>query len=194
MNRLILAALLPFAAAPAFAGNIAPVLQEPAPIAPAPAPVYEWSGAYIGAQVNYADIQTDGALGVDGSGALAGLRAGYDLDLGSTVVGGLIQYDGGSIDLDPSGIEVENVLRVGGRIGYDFGRTLVYGTGGYTSASTNVAGDADGYFLGIGTEMFVTERVTVGLETIYHDFGDLDGAPTVDAEAATVGLNLNFRF
>lgn len=194
MNRFILAALLPFAAAPAFAGNVAPIPVEPAPIAPAPAPVYEWSGAYIGAQVGFADVEADGAIGVDDDGFLAGLRAGYDLDLGGTVVGGLVQYDSGSYDLAPSGIEVDDIVRVGGRVGYDLGRTLFYGLGGYTSASTNVAGDADGYFLGIGTETFITENVTFGVETIYHDFGDLDGAPNVDLEAATLGVNLNFRF
>lgn len=194
MNRFILAALLPFTAAPAFAGNIAPVPVEPAPIAPAAAPVYEWSGAYIGAQVSRADFETDGAIGVDDTGFLAGLRAGYDLDLGGTIVGGLVQYDSGSFDLAPSGLEVDDVLRVGGRVGYDLGRTMFYGMGGYASADTNLPGDADGYFLGIGTETFVTQNVTLGVESIYHDFGELDGAPNVDLEAATIGVNLNFRF
>ena len=193
MNRFVLAAILPFAA-PAFAGNVAPVFDEPTLAPIVVEPVYDWSGAYVGAQVNYGTIQSDGLASADGDGFLVGLRAGYDLDLGRAVVGGLVQYDTGSIELGATGAEVEDILRVGGRVGYDLGRALFYGAAGYTQADTNVVGNMDGYFLGVGTEMFVTDSVTVGIETLYHDFGDLDGAPGVDAEAATVGLNLNYRF
>jgi len=197
MNRYILAALIPFTAAPAFAGNIQPVVNEPAP-APVfvqPAPAYSWSGAYIGAQASYADISTDGAANLDGDGGLYGLRAGYDLQSGNNVFGALLQYDYGSIDLDGgSGIEVEDVLRVGGRYGYAFGPSLVYGTAGYASADTNIAGTADGYFAGLGYERFIAQNVTFGAEALYHDLGELDGAAGVDVEATTVGLNLNYRF
>ncbi|WP_179380435.1 outer membrane protein [Jannaschia marina] len=196
MNRTSLFALiLATAATPALAGNITPVEPEPTPVAPViVAPTYEWSGPYIGGQINYARAQTDGLLGVDGDGVLVGLRAGYDLDLGRTVVGGLLQYDIGEIELDPSGVEIDNILRVGGRVGYDLGRTLLYGLGGYTTADTNILGDTDGYFIGFGSETFITESVTFGVETIYHDFEDFDDASDVDTEAATVGVNLNFRF
>lgn len=193
MNRFIFASLLPLVATPALAGNIAPVLQEPAPVV-AVAPVYEWSGPYVGAQLSYGRVVTDGIASVDGDGALFGLRAGYDLDLGSTVIGALVQYDTTNIELGATGAEIDNILRVGGRYGFDLGRTLVYGSLGYATADTNIVGETDGYFVGFGTEIFATESMTVGVETMYHDFGDFDGAPAVDAEAVTLGVNLNYRF
>lgn len=197
MNRLILS-LLPLAiAAPAFAGNIAPAPIEaaPAPVFVTPAPTYSWSGAYIGAQASYADVETDTA-GVtdDGDGGLYGLRAGYDYDFGSFILGGLVSYDYGSVELDTSGVEVENLLRVGARAGLDLGRSLAYASAGYTQAETDTLGDTDGYFVGLGYETFLTQNVTLGAEAIYHDFGDLDGAAGTDAKATTVGLNMNYRF
>ncbi|SDZ28808.1 outer membrane immunogenic protein [Jannaschia faecimaris] len=196
MRHILLAALIPFAAAPAFAGNLAPAAPEaaPTPVFVETAPMYEWSGAYIGGQISYADISTDGAANLDDDGGLYGLRAGYDLQRGNQVFGGVLQYDIGSIDLEASGIELEDVLRVGGRYGITTGPALYYGTAGYARASTNIVGSTDGYFAGVGYERFVTDNVTFGAELLYHDFGDLDNAPGVDATATTVGLNLNYRF
>lgn len=197
MNRFIIATLPLLAATPALAGNIAPAPVEaaPAPVFVAPAPIYSWSGAYIGAQASYADAETDdGVLTDDGDGGLYGLRAGYDYDFGSFVLGGLVSYDYGSVEFDNSGAELENLLRVGARAGLNLGRSLAYASAGYAQAETDVLGDADGYFVGLGYERFLTEKVTFGGEVIYHDFDDLDGAVSTDAKATTVGLNLNYRF
>lgn len=196
MTRLLTAAaLLPVMALPAFAGNIEPA---PAPTPPAvaapPAPVYDWTGFYVGLQGNYVDVETDGAAELDGDGGLIGFRAGYDYDLGRTVVGGFLHYDTGSVDLDDSDIELEDVLRIGARIGYDGGRNLYYLAGGYAEAGTDDVGDADGYFLGAGYEVFLTDSITLGAEALYHDFDDFDGIDDVDGDATTIGLNVNFRF
>lgn len=197
MNRFILS-LLPLAiAAPALAGNIEPVVIETAPAAVVvQTPVYNWSGAYIGAQANYVDVETDGDAELDDDGGLYGLRAGYDLQRGSQVFGALLQYDIGSVDLEDTGIELEDVLRVGGRYGFTSGPALYYGMLGYANAGTDDIGDADGAFVGIGYERFVAERVTLGAEVIYHDFNDFDDAGDldIDATATTLGVNLNFRF
>ena len=199
MQRYLLA-LLPVAfAAPAFAGNIEPAPLEPAPVFTAPtvsSPVYDWTGFYIGAQANYADVETGGDLETDGDGGLLGVRAGYDFDFGPAVAGGFVQYDNGGIELDDTDVELENVLRVGARVGYDFGPNLVYGSAGYANADTDDAGSADGYFVGLGYERFLTQSVSLGAEAIYHDFNDFDGidGANVDAEATTVGLNINYRF
>lgn len=196
MKRFLLP-LFPLAiAAPALAGNIDPVVVEAAPTVIVQQPVYSWSGAYIGAQVNYIDVSTGGDADLDDDGGLFGLRAGYDVQRGSQVFGALIQYDGGSIEVENTGVELENVLRVGGRYGFTTGPALYYGMLGYANADTDDIGDADGAFIGVGYERFVTERVTLGAEAIYHDFGDFDdaGGANIDGEATTVGLNLNFRF
>lgn len=212
MNRFATLALIPLMASPAFAGNIAPAPVEPAPVftaAPA-APVYSWTGGYVGGQVSYANIDADGLFDddddddsdlinfdSDGDGALYGLRAGYDYDFGAAVLGGLIQYDFGSIDLDDSDLELENVLRVGARLGYNAGQNLFYGAAGWANADTNDAGDADGWFAGLGFERYLTPAVTFGAEALYHEFDDFEDGPDfdgVDSKLTTVGLNLNYRF
>lgn len=196
-------ALVPFLmASPAVAQKFDPVVVEPAPAAPvvvAPiAPTYDWNGFYAGAQVNYADADAefDGFIdNLEGDDFLFGLRAGYDYDFGNLVAGPVVQYDTGSLDLGD--LEIENILRIGGRVGFDSGRNLYYATGGYAEADTEEFGDADGFFAGLGYEVFLTDRVTIGAEALYHEFDEDDFddfSNDADVEAVTVGLNLNFRF
>ncbi|MGB3409408.1 MAG: outer membrane beta-barrel protein [Jannaschia sp.] len=196
MNKtLITLAVLSISAGPAFAGNLAPAPAEPT-LAPAPvfaAPVYDWKGFYGGVQLGYADVETSGAAVLEGDGATLGLRAGYDLDLGQFVVGGLVQYDTADIDLGGAAT-LENVLRVGLRAGVDSGRNLFYGTAGYARADTDLVGQSDGYFAGVGYEVFLTDNVTAGAELLYHDFDGFDGLAGLEAEATTFGLSVNYRY
>ena len=180
------------------AGNVEPVPLEPAPVfAAAPAPGTDWTGGYGGLQLSYVGIDADGGgVNANGSGALFGLRSGYDIDFGRAVVGGLLHYDRGSIGLDGSGIaagtdpELEAVLRTGVRVGVDGGRALYYAQGGYARAYADDIDDADGYFLGLGVEQLVTERLSIGVESNFHRFDE----DSIDTDANTVGVNLNFRF
>lgn len=217
MKRFLLP-FLPLAfVAPAFAGNIAPVYSEPAPIAPVTvAPTYTWGGGYVGVQAGYGDIRPGGTADLDddddddgdsddtdnvsfgddldGDGGLFGLRAGYDMMFGRTLVGGFAQYDKASIDLGDD-VELDSILRLGLRAGLTSGRNMYYATGGYAQADTDDIGTADGYFAGLGYEVFLTQKVTLGAEALYHDFDEFDGGDDdIDAKATTVGLNLNYRF
>lgn len=199
MNRFTFAVLPLFAAAPAFAGNIAPVPLEPAPVFAATpvAPAYSFTGGYIGANLGYADVSPDDGAGtdLDGNGLIYGLRAGYDYDFGPALLGGFVQYDkGNNIDLGVSGVELDDVTRAGVRVGRAAGANLFYAAGGYAHASTDAVGSADGYFAGLGYERLIGTNLSVGAEALYHDFDEFDGASTVDAKATTVGVNLNFRF
>ena len=73
--------------APAFAGGPVAVAEEPV-IVPAAepyvAPGLDWTGAYVGAQLGYGDVDSNGA-GLDGNGWLGGVHAGYRWDLGNWV-------------------------------------------------------------------------------------------------------------
>jgi outer membrane immunogenic protein len=74
---------------PALAGCLTPPTEEPPVFAqPAPfvAPSADWSGGYVGAQVGYGDLNSNGA-GLDGNGAIGGLHAGYRVDFGQFVTG-----------------------------------------------------------------------------------------------------------
>ncbi|MCF6443517.1 outer membrane protein [Nereida sp. MMG025] len=176
------------------AGSIdAPI--EDTPIQPAPVPVAasgDWSGFYGGLQLGYGDVGTSGAADLDGDGLVGGLSLGYDLDLGNWVVGGGLDFDVTDIDIGGA-TDLDSVLRLKLRGGYDLGESLIYGTGGWAQADTSDIGSDDGYFIGAGYEQFITDTITVGGEVLYHDFDDFDGSG-IDVRATTAQVKLNYRF
>ena len=197
MKKILLlsSGLAALAAAPALAGGVAEPAPAPVTIAPAPAaPSYDWTGPSVGIQLGYGDVSTSGAANLSGNDTLYGLRAYYDVDLGTYIVGGGLQYD--NTELDIGGVTtLDSVLRIGGRAGIDLGRNWVYGTAGWAQAQTSnpVVGDSDGWFAGLGYEVFVTDAVTLGAEVLYHDFSDFD-LVGLEAEATTAAVSVNFRF
>ena len=124
-------------AAPAFAGNPAPVVADPAvtPVAFAAAG-RDWTGFSLGAQIGYGAFDTDGAANTSKDKGLYGLKAGYDHDFGNWVGGVGIQYDWTDADLGSAGT-VDGLLRVGGRAGVAPRDTFFYGTAGYAKAYTS---------------------------------------------------------
>lgn len=197
MKRLTLlaAGLSTLIAAPALAGGLTEPAPGPVTIAPAPvAATGTWTGFSVGAQLGYADVSTSGAAALEGDDLLYGLRAYYDYDFGDFIVGGGLQYD--ATDLDIGGVTtLDSVARLGLRAGVDLGRNWVYGTAGLAQARTSnpVVGDSDGWFAGVGYEVFVANNITLGAEILYHEFNDFD-LPGLEAEATTASLSVNFRF
>ncbi|MEM7709903.1 MAG: outer membrane beta-barrel protein [Pseudomonadota bacterium] len=190
------AALL--AAAPSFAQEVVPL--EPGPVLSTQGAFgggfrsgnrasYDWSGYYIGAAIGYADVDP-GSLS-DDEDIIGGFRLGYDADLGNFVLGGRADYDFTGLDLGSEG-EIEGILRLGARLGYDAGRSLIYGIGGYAETVSDGVEDGEGFFVGGGYEVFVTDRVTVGAEALYHELDDFGTG--IDAEVVTATVGVNFRF
>jgi opacity protein-like surface antigen len=193
---IAISATLAALAAPAFASG--PVTPQPAPpVTVAPVPVAastDWTGPSVGAQLGYGDVGTSGAASLEGNGALLGLRAYYDFDFGSFVAGAGLQYD--RTDIDLGGVTtLDSVTRLALRGGVDLGQSWIYGTGGLARADTSnpVVGSSNGYFIGAGYEMFLTENLTAGAEVLYHQFDDFD-LSGLEVDATTVGLSLNLRF
>ncbi|MBR9650312.1 outer membrane protein [Thalassovita aquimarina] len=180
-------------AAPAFAGSVAPAPADPV-IAPAPvaSPGIDWTGAYGGLSLGYADVSTSGAASLSGDGMIGGLSLGYDYDLGNIVLGAGIDYD--ISDIDVGGADtLESVARLKLRAGYEMGRGLLYATGGAAQASLANLGEDTGYFAGIGYEHMLTDKVSIGGEVLYHAFDDFNGSG-IDVEATTAAAKVNFRF
>ena len=175
-------------------------LSDPLPQAPLPPvaaePTYSWTGATVGVQLSYGDLSTAGPT-LSGNGALLGLRASYDWQTDRVIYGVGLQYDTAEIDLDGAAA-VDSVLRLSGRVGVDSGRNLIYGTAGFARATTDAGtadvGASDGYFLGAGYEVFVSDATTIGSELLYHRFEDFEDLPTLEADATTLGVSVNFRF
>jgi opacity protein-like surface antigen len=186
-----LVAALAAISTPALAGNLEPVTVAPVAAPMAVAPVYDWTGFYVGGALGYIDAETDGGADLDGDDVFGGLRLGYDYDFGQFVVGGRFDYDLMSVDLDGAA-DIEEVWRLGAKAGFDSGQNWYYGTAGYAEADTDNVGSSDGWFAGLGYEVFLTQNITAGAEVLYHEFNDFDG--DIDAEATTANLSINFRF
>lgn len=188
ITRFTLAAAAGLLAGPAMAGGLAEPAAEPVP-APAPdlqLPVSaDWSGFYAGGSIGTAEVDA-GEDSLDANSF--GLHGGYNVDLGTIVVGGEAELS--RLMLDADGDPEADVFRLKGRVGYDAGAILPYFTAGYARLdSSDLDLDSeDGVFYGIGADYAVTESVLIGAEFLQHDFDD------AGIEASTLGLRASFRF
>jgi outer membrane immunogenic protein len=186
------------ATVPAFAGGLTAPIEEPvvyAEVAPVVAPTNDWGGAYVGAQIGYGDVNSNGA-GLNGNGAIGGVHAGYLMDYGQFVAGAELSYDASNIDLGVGGDSLDSVVRLKLIAGADLGRTLVYGSAGVARASATIGGvglSDNGYFIGVGADYALTDQWTVGGEVLAHRFNDFAGSG-VRVEATTVQAKVAYRF
>lgn len=159
MKKLLLAtaAVFALAAGPASAADLAkPVYKA----APPPAPVYSWTGCYVGAGGGYGmfDIdsqQIDTAAGVPrnlpfdqgGRGAFGTVQVGCDVQVSpSVVIGAFADWDwsgirgdftgnGGQVGLDTGELRLRHSWAAGGRVGWLVTpQLLTFVSGGYTQA------------------------------------------------------------
>lgn len=182
----------------ALAGGPATPVEEPVIVTPAPvvmAPSGDWGGFYGGAQLGYADIDTN-VDGLDGNGAIGGVHAGYRWDLGQTVLGVEADYDAADIDLADGAGSLDSVARLKFSAGYDLGANLIYATAGPAWADISAGGEDlsdNGYFFGAGYERQLTDQWSVGGEVLHHKFDDFE-VDGFDAEATSVTARVNYRF
>lgn len=166
-----------------------------------PAPVSDWSGAYVGGTVNYDWGRfSSGNDGRDAKGFGGGLYGGYNWQSGQLVYGaeadiGLGDESGsaGAVGTGLSGKQgVNGSLRA--RVGYDMNPFLIYGTGGLAisenklrDATSSDSATALGYTVGAGVEALVTDNITARLEYRYSDYAKKDY--TLDSGAFSRGYD-----
>lgn len=170
-----------------------------------PAPVFNWSGAYVGAHLGYGWGDSGPS---DTSGFIGGITAGHNWQSGQVVFGleGDIAYSGidGSNAVGTYDIDWLGTAR--GRIGYAFDRFMIFGTGGFawTSARYQIGATRDrnahfGWALGAGAEAAITDRVSARLDFLHANFEKenyrLGGAGvSADPTISTVRAGVNYRF
>ena len=206
MKKILLAsvALLGFAGAASAADLPARTMAPAAPIVAA-APIFTWSGFYLGVNAGYGWSNNDSDVidlvdEDDDGGFIGGAQVGYNYQIGSFVVGveGDLQYiDFGSTRFRDAGL----VLREAGiddwfgtaraRAGVAFGQALIYGTGGFAFAD-----DANGWTVGGGVEYAFTNNLSAKIEGLYVNLDNDDDFPGFDGETdfGVVRAGLNFRF
>lgn len=195
MKKILLAsAALVALSVPSLAADL-PVKAAPAPVY---APIYSWSGFYLGAHIGYAFTGSDDVLGFandDSSGFMIGGQLGYDWQLSPNWVIGL-EGQLSWVNTDKNlvapalGIAVTGgndwLASITGRIGYSWGPGLLYVKGGFAFADTNydlvAAGvpgtftssgnSSSGWTLGAGLEYMFAPNWSAKLEYQYYDFGN----------------------
>jgi outer membrane immunogenic protein len=182
------------ATAPALAADLAPRTYTKAPAYVAP--IYSWTGFYIGGHIGGAFAGDNSLQGSD-SRFLGGIQGGVDYQFSTNwVLGAEVQYswlsnnnNGGT--LLPGGALVSTnsdaLGSVTGRLGYSWGPALLYAKGGYAwkdgnniNASVNgvAAGfvtdgsHKDGYTVGGGLEYMFAPNWSAKAEYQYYNFGN----------------------
>ena len=163
------------------------------------APIYNWTGFYIGANIGgaFSSNNSFGGLttGNNGNGRfLGGLQGGYDYQFAPNWVLGVegqyswLANNNGGIAFPGNFVYTNNQRALGavtGRVGYTWGPALLYVKGGYaysdndesvTLAGAPVAaafsGDhRNGYTVGAGLEYMFAQNWSAKIEYQYYDFG-----------------------
>ena len=169
-----------------------------------------WSGAYVGVNYGIGWGESDWSLPNDTGTAnldrdvLFGGQAGYQGQWGNVVAGIDISYSGIHVGgTAPCGTgqcatAIDNLLLTNGRVGYAFGRLLLYGTGGWARSTIGVSAREDrhvsGWDIGGGYEYAILPNVIGGVEYIHVDYDDETfGSNSVDTELDTVKARLTVR-
>jgi outer membrane immunogenic protein len=217
MKKILLAsaAVIALGVASASAADLPRRQAMPAKAPEYMAPVFSWTGAYVGinggggwGRSDYSAPLTSGAF--DTSGGLVGGTLGYNYQVGQTVLG----IEG---DVDWSNIRGSGVCAgqscstrndwlgtVRGRVGYAVDRFLPYVTGGaaFGDIKTSVAGLGDatttraGWTVGGGLEANIAGPWSAKVEYLYVDLGRGDSVLGSDAafHSNIVRAGLNYRF
>ncbi len=183
------------------------------------APIYNWTGAYIGINGGWAGGDAGmGAVGFDVDGGLVGATLGYNWQAGQAVFG--LEGDINWTNIEGSGTCGALTCRVSnnwlgtvrGRLGYAIDRFMPYVTGGLAfgdveASATGLSGSSNtqtGWTVGGGVEFALAPaRWTAKLEYLYVDLGEFTcGAAACGAAAAgdvtfnshIVRAGLNYRF
>jgi outer membrane immunogenic protein len=160
--------------------------QPPATYVPTTAPVYSWSGIYLGINGGYAVGQTffsdpsvfqgDGPFSMDGF--VVGGTIGANYQWGHFVAG--IEGDGDWTGQDGSISQSNWLATARGRAGYAFDRILLYATGGAAAANRLIAAGGGysfssatqiGWTAGAGVEGALGQNWTAKIEYLYVDLG-----------------------
>jgi len=223
MKRVLVAAViagLPIAAHSADLPTAFPAsISAPIPLS------YNWTGFYVGAQGgwswgNFLRL-TGGVVTSDWNpdGGIAGIHAAYLYQHSQLVYGieGDVEWWGISGDDGGQGGVTDDadgkwLASVRGKLGWAHDRWLLYATGGWQWGSTNIIQnsgptatvglDLSGWTAGVGVDYAWTDKIIVGLEYRYTDFGSVPVAATVASLAGVydidnlhaIRLRLGYKF
>jgi opacity protein-like surface antigen len=199
-----------------------------------------WSGFYVGTQSGFAWSSIDGSLAGAGPAGPGTFSVDHDTEFYGFTLG--VQHQMGNVVLGlegnwlnmfvnnpgattcPSGVatrctsRIDDILSVGGRLGWAMGHWMPYVSGGYASSSFTFRANNnvpvavedgrtrnDGWYVGAGFDMVVAPGWTTGLEYRHFDFGDTSSSTfspagvaletlTQSATVDTVSVRLTYKW
>lgn len=208
MKNLALAAALALLATPVIAGGPTAVVADPSPTAmPAAPKAQDWSGAYAGLTLGATSGEvvasiTPAPFDVLG-GSFVGAHVGYMFQSGQIVFGAELSYGearGTGLDRVATA-EFQKIVDLKARLGFATRNMLVYGVVGksevflYDNPSNNF--DMDGNSFGLGAELAVSPRMTLGAEFLSRDVSgpaSVNPAISADTRFDTLSLRASFSF
>ncbi|MFT4080269.1 outer membrane protein [Rhodomicrobium sp.] len=230
--RSLCLALIGAAISGPLGANAADMYRAPAPTTYAPPPPVvqpnTWAGFYVGVNGGYAWGAGDDSVNLpsgekgargDVDGGFGGGQIGYNFQSGNFVYGLETDIQAGRLNGKSSGSDGSSAYTsrestdwfgtLRGRLGYAFGNTLLFGTGGFAYGGANQKLDyagvlfdnndtRTGWTAGGGIEYKVSQNWSLKGEYQYVDFGkeDLSSAagntiegPETSFHTAKIGLN-----
>ena len=141
----------------------------------------DWSGPYVGANIGlvHSDSPIDfdllAPVPLEANGGSFGVTAGYNWDLGASVVG--VEGDVAIVDAQGQLTEgddeyetgLDALLTLRGRLGVKAGNALFYGTAGLAAAQIVFSSALDGYAPATGSGMGVGTVIGAGVEYALAD-------------------------
>jgi outer membrane immunogenic protein len=191
-------------ATPASAADMA--TRGPVYKAPAAAPLFNWTGFYVGAHAGYgwgdaSGLSTDGWFGGGQIGVNYQFAPNWVWGVEADVSGAGI--DGGNTATARFKTDVFGTARL--RLGYTVDRVMFYGTGGlaWADSKATLAGVSDsqtnfGWALGGGIEYAFAPNWSAKIEYIHADFGkdnyNIPVSTRIDNSVDTVKVGVNYLF
>jgi len=195
-------------AGPAFGADVG--TKAPAYRALPLAPVFSWTGFYVGVHGGYGWSDSQG---LDLKGGFGGGQAGYNYQINNFVWG--IEGDIAGADISetdtfgPLSVKVsfDTLASLRGRFGVAYGNALFYGTAGAGWGHFKVSASAfgfsasdsvtlSGWTVGAGIEYAFLPNWSAKVEYLHYGFGSENfvGIPTGDLDVNTIKAGINYRF
>ena len=183
-----------------------PVYKAPPPPLLTPAPVFTWTGFYIGPHIGYGWSRFEG--GGDertGKGFLGGVQGGFNYQIGQFVLGLEGEYSWADVKYETPlfggtlTLKNDYFATAAARFGYAFDRSLLYakvgaawtrdkwdaddGIGGTATATS----DRTGWLLGAGYEYAFWDNLSVKIEYNYMKFKEVSPTFTTAGSLSVEG-------
>ncbi|WP_370206004.1 outer membrane protein [Pararhodobacter marinus] len=178
------------------------MVSEPVSLAAPISAERGWAGFYAGlsySAVAGAALNSRMIADFDDTTGFGGFL-GYNWQRGGFVFGGELSYVHFGTTYWLPYVHQGDSVELRARAGYDFGRIMAYGFVGAARSELTMAygmggtPDAEtGYVWGLGAEMMMTERMSVGLELARREVY-LDQTSGLGAQIDTATLRVGFRF